>query len=434
MFSNVFLNPRFDGPAPEYPRHLYMRLDQVDGPWLLFDAISRQFFDGLTSVEGVSGWMQHSHKAPVFVLEMSEPQSSAQLPWQALEEHDKSTWFDAELNWSGGKSVLYFNLFREGLKVDVSNISVVPAERADQLSQAFALTGLATAPGDIQNTLNGVSQSIELIGVYDVGQGSANGLCDSVEAPLAYFDLGGGVNANKGTFPSALSDFCYFHAPPVILSHWDWDHWSSGARFQGAQNLTWIVPQQTLGAVHATFAAGLHSVGKLQVWPPGLPQLTSGQMTVYKCTGRGAGRNHTGLAMEVAGPANKPPILLTGDARYSAIPNALGKPYTSVVAPHHGADMGSPATPPGTNLAGARTAYSFGTGNSFGHPKATTQRDHHAAGWPHAAHHAPIPVDRETASRGQHGLGHLGLGWTSNLILPGHNCNSAFCAVALRQT
>jgi hypothetical protein len=45
-----------------------------------------------------------------------------------------------------------------------------------------------------------------------------------------YFDLGGAVNGNLGTFPPELRRFCFSTHPPVVLSHWDWDHWSSASR------------------------------------------------------------------------------------------------------------------------------------------------------------------------------------------------------------
>lgn len=175
----------------------------------------------------------------------------------------------------------------------------------------------------IKEEIGRTDHPVEWVAVYDVGQGNANGICDGAETPLIYFDLGGGVTQNAATFPTALTDFCYARKPPVVLSHWDWDHWSAGARFNAASKLKWIVPNQWLGGVHATFAAGLYAAGNLLVWPAGLDSISVGQVTILKYSGRGKGRNHTGLAIEVAGPNGQPPILLAGDARYSAIPGSL---------------------------------------------------------------------------------------------------------------
>ena len=78
--------------------------------------------------------------------------------------------------------------------------------------------------------------------------------------------------------------------------------------------MTWIVPNQKLGAVHATMAAGIVSQGRLVVWPQGLARVHVAQATIEKCTGT-SGRNHTGLAMLIDGPNGEKPILLTGDPR-----------------------------------------------------------------------------------------------------------------------
>jgi hypothetical protein len=438
VFNNVFLDPTYVDTPTSFPERLYARLDQSETEWVFFDAVVADFMDTLLPIEGIPTWVQHSEKAPIFVLQTPSlsPFVNVQDLQRALEEDDDSTWFEIGLA-EGRGSFLYHNLFRPGIEVAIASAARVTPSRATQLSSAFSLSGLSPAStAKIGTILANITGTIEWVGVYDVGQGNANGLCNSVATPLAYFDLGGGVNTHHNTFPAAHTDFCYSATPPVILSHWDWDHWSSGAKFAGAQSLPWIAPQQRLGAVHATFAAGLHRAGNLYIWPGTQTSLTHRQITIHQCTGGGAGRNHTGLAVEVAGPGKKAPILLTGDARYSAIPGATAKNYTSVVVPHHGANMKSRSVPTGRRLAGARAAYSFGTNNHFGHPDAQTHTDHHSNGWPHATHMATTPIDRETnALRATSGLGHLGLSWSATATLPNHSasCVSAGCAVGLKQ-
>lgn len=283
--------------------------------------------------------------------------------------------------------------------------------------------------------MKSVTTRIDWVGVYDVGQGSAAALCDVDGVPMVYVDLGGGVMRNTGTFPQSLHDFCFTQSPPVILSHWDWDHWSSGTRFQQAANMKWIVPNQKLGAVHATFAATLATNSNLLVWPAKLSSVQSGQTEIIKCTG--SGRNHSGLAVSVGGPQGDDPILLPGDARYAVIGSATSGKYTSVVVPHHGADMRNRAVPAGLGYQMSRAVYSCGISNTFCHPWPVTERDHDKHGWPHAAAGATNPVDRRTTRRGSNGLGHIGLTWKPAPLPTGHCkslCGLNSCSLQLTQS
>lgn len=428
MFSNILLAADYRGDGPDRPNRLYARLDQSEGKWVAFDAIAAEDFDKLPdSIPGLKAWANHSAKARIFVLwvELELPPDLS----DAID--DLPHWLEIDLDWRESNATLYFNLFRPGLRVGVSNIRFAPLQRAAQLSNAFSLNGLERTKVELEAALGSMTPTVQWVGVYDVGQGNANATCDANETPTLYFDLGGGVTQHQNTFPSGMTDFCYALAPPVVLSHWDWDHWSSGARFTGAQALNWIVPLQTLGAVHATFAAGLNNAGRLFVWPNSLPSLRSGQSTIQKCTGQGTGRNHSGLALEVEGPTGEAPILLTGDARFSAIPNVPANKFTSLVVPHHGADMRTRAVPMGHHLPGARTAYSFGAGNSYGHPRPITAQDLNVHNWPQSGQGAVVPIDINTATGNR--PGHIGLSWSNHPNLPGHSCAGQSCSVGLQQ-
>ncbi|WP_296596610.1 hypothetical protein [Phenylobacterium sp.] len=443
--QNLFLQrrPEFE---PEAPRRYYALFDQASGGHLFFEAVSADFFDDLRrKPEGVRQWAEFAPKAPIYVIELKDAVARKFERWagwtprafrgrpEKLEDpvEPPPTWFEFWLQPGAADANLYFNLYGEGRWVQV-NARRVSDPVAAQLSAAFSLHDYEATQDEIEQVLANLTGTIEWVGVYDVGQGGANGLCDSTATPLAYFDLGGAVLANTSSFPASwLTDFCYAQAPPVVLSHWDWDHWSSGNTFPTAQTLDWIVPNQSLGAVHTTFASGLASANKLWVWPASLPDVRVGKVTIRKCTG--SGRNHSGLALEVVGPQGQEPILLTGDARYTAVPGATGRDYTSVVAPHHGADMKSSAVPTGLQLPGARTAYSFGQNNTFQHPRPVTQKNHHSQGWPHKSQGARTGLEIETVAL-RPGLGHIGLGWVAQPRLPQHSCGAASCAVDLKQT
>ena len=212
--------------------------------------------------------------------------------------------------------------------------------------------------------------------------------------------------------------------------HWDWDHWSSAARFPQSQNLTWIVPLQKPGVAHSAMALNIVRQGRLLVWPKHLRRVRAGQVRVEKCTGK-SGRNNTGLAMLVDGPRGQPPILLTGDAGYSAIPSGRDE-CLSIVASHHGADMKSKRTPQCLRDPASRIAYSYGPDNSFRHPRDCTYTRHHAKGWQHRNIQPDGAIDRHTPDR-RPDLGNIALGWSEGPI-PRHQCGEWNCALQLEQS
>jgi hypothetical protein len=421
----------------EMPRRVFALFDQRSDESIFMESVNADWFtDAFGFGGGFDRWMEMSDRAPIYVLELpSGYASQLKLPYvgggsqytAGEDEDEPAIWFEIYLNPTGEDAQIYHGLFAEPQPVAIERINEWNWLDGGMLNKAFGLAPFKSSKREIENSLV-IPDPVEWIGVYDVGQGSANGICDREAFPLAYFDLGGGVLANKRTFPSAFQNICTTRDPKVVLSHWDWDHWSSAARFPESQQLTWIVPNQTLGAVHATMAAGIALQGRLLVWPDDLPRVQVNQITIEKCTGR-SGRNHTGLAMIVDGPNGELPILLTGDARYSAIPGGFAD-YLSIVASHHGADMKSKATPICPKDSAARIAYSYGQGNTFGHPRDCTYTRHDTNNWSHRSIKG-VGIDRHTPEL-RPDLGHIALGWSSRPI-PRQPCGGSHCSLQLAQ-
>jgi len=261
-------------------------------------------------------------------------------------------------------------------------------------------------------------------------------LVNQTNSVEAYFDLGGGVLANAGTFPSSLQQFCFTKQPPVILSHWDFDHWSSANRDTSSLNSTWIAPRQSVGPSHAALMASIMKTGRLLLLPAGFPAAWRGQLFLERCTG--SGRNHSGIALTLsempAGGGEK--MLFPGDARYSCLPSySSQQSYLSAVVPHHGADMRNRTVPYCPKQSQSRLVYSFGAGNTFSHPRMITRQDHDAAGWrdPLVTPGAPSYEVRETAYRIPSPRGHVLLGWNTHLTPPPLPCGAAFCQLQARQ-
>jgi hypothetical protein len=416
------------------PRSVFALFDQRSEESIYLETVDADWFsDSSRNLSGLRDWADASDYAPLNVLEVPS-QSAAGLQILGGRENDPegddggpATWLEIELDPYGDNALIYHSLFGQADPVGVGRVAPASAKAAAYLDQAFSLTGHVTTRSEIERVLMRRLPTIEWIGVYDVGQGSANGLCDRDGAPRIYFDLGGGVLGNATTFPAAFGDICLTYEPPVILSHWDWDHWSSAARFPRAQTLNWVVPDQKLGAVHATMAGSIAVNGALLVWPAGLPGLSVRQVTVEKCTGT-SGRNNTGLAVLVDGPNGEKPILLTGDARYTAIPSGFADVMSIVIA-HHGADMRSKATPACPGHPASRVAYSYGPGNTFAHPRARTYTNHEANGWQHRATNPVGAVDRHTPDRRPY-VGNIGLDWTGTATPPTQPCGGR-CSLQL---
>jgi hypothetical protein len=427
-------NPFFDMEAPrrEIPRRIYALYDQHAGERFLLEAIDANWFDNVMGEEAnTERWLVSATEAPIFVLdtpkEIYQSANLESLIWDDEDNDGSSNWVQIDIDDGGGESIIYSGLFTEGMRVGLSAVRALTDQTASRLRAVFDLAPYISNEQEIRSALVNLSNKVEWVAVYDVGQGAANGLCCSRGAPLVYFDLGGGVLVHTSTFSRAFSNICFTYSPPVVLSHWDWDHWSSGQRFN-ATDLKWVAPLQNLGAVHATFAASIAKKDNLLIWPADLRALQIGQVTLEKCTGR-SGRNNTGIAALVAGPDGEKPIMLPGDARYSAIPSGLADCH-AVVVPHHGADMRNNMVPRCAGHIASRAAYSYGSANTFGHPCIATYNSHDAQAWPHR-HIAPNRgIDLHTPDA-RPALGHIGLTWSAmpRPLLPCSN----HCSLALKQ-
>jgi hypothetical protein len=259
------------------------------------------------------------------------------------------------------------------------------------------------------------------LAVYDVGQGNANALLRSnfhkcqLPLPSRYFDLGAGVYRNKHTTPTSLL-FCLTLNPPILLSHWDADHWA-GAYAAGigapptypALKRKWIAPLQTVGPLHIAFANDIIAQGgSLFIYnpPPGtidVVALANGT-ELRLALGTGSGRNDTGIVAVVENKNLNPTRtwVLTGDCNYTRIEPLLAPTNPiAVVVPHHGANLhgGAAAPNPYRGFGGyCRLLYSFGPDNAHGktgvrHPTFNTATLNMGNGWSHGAWHLPAPAE-----------------------------------------
>ena len=248
------------------------------------------------------------------------------------------------------------------------------------LHRMVSLDGLAdSTQDDLVKLLTPIKYGRHLA-VYEVGQGSCSAVLDKNLVPMLYFDLGGGCFGNASTYPTNFRP-CFTSTPPVLLSHWDIDHWISGDKFSDAQNSPWIVPRQSFGPFHMKFAQKLLSNNKLHIWPNSLRSLNTPFGVIYKMPSC-SNRNHSGLILvaNVGHINNKILVLCPGDAKYAKIPVCATGNIDGLIVTHHGG-LYHGDNPPVAKNASSCIAYSYGSNNTYGHPHARTVTKHQKYGW-----------------------------------------------------
>ncbi|HEP9605354.1 TPA: hypothetical protein VDV81_005152 [Pseudomonas aeruginosa] len=291
--------------------------------------------------------------------------------------------------------------------IGILSLSGVEQSMAHRLTH---LSMLGHAPraraGFIAGVLDIPLQNTEphAVAVYDVGQGNCNAIVDIHEHPRIFFDLGWAPNFHRSTRPSEIPDLfrCSAHAfAPVVLSHWDMDHWSYAiARstydpgslttkhewHKNALNRFWIarapeVERHQLGPLALTFYRALTKkqlllgLSAILLWPNGTKRIQFSGGWLEACSpkdGKPADRNNSGLAMFVQPNPQTGPILLTGDADFPSIPSlAVKRPkaLAGMVAPHHGARISPDDVPRPKSGSPAQVVVSVGKDNTYGHPK-----------------------------------------------------------------
>jgi hypothetical protein len=416
-----------DVPGLDPPRRIYGRVDQREPPdgsdaerTILIDSIDADWFDAvwrdldwLGAADVVDEVDRH-----ISVVEASFGGfSGAGPPEQRTTEGEWLT-----LEFTEGEDVAhYLNLFAAPLMRGVTGWW--PVEDAEVRASLERVTGIGDLPEASEDELRGAvggAAASEAVAVYDVGHGNCNALIDGGR-PSLYFDFGGGVLRNRHTFPAALGQFCMGADPVIVLSHWDFDHWSSGQRDVRALDRTWIVPKQKMGPTHTTFLGQIHARGQVLVWPPGLAAVSAGDVTLEQCTGPPGSRNDSGLAM-VVDHADGSRMLLPADCGYTHVPSAGGS-FASVTVPHHGGRSTFHAVARSDGRGSGRCAYSMGAGNSYKHPLRQVE----------AAHRAAWATELRTEHRTPAGLGHVHLYWDASDPQADPRCQGARCDLTCQQ-
>ena len=307
-------------PAPPAER------EQFD---IFFDCLDAGWADNIGLANPRYGFEQVS-RAQSSIVRFTSRYGSDPFGRQARE----GRWFELVFAPDGPFEVeQYASINHEPIKRKVRSVRALPTAKSRVLSRLTSLDFVPDAsPKDLSALFVQPMGPARGLAVYDVGQGNCNAICTIFGTPLVYFDFGGGTTNNLKTYPKNIR-FCFGAQPPVVLSHWDWDHWASGTRDTNSLDVKWIAPRQRVGLNHAKFANDLASRGNLLLWPKNLNFLPTPFGNIVRCTG--TGRNDSGLAFYprfFTASGTQVEALLPGDARYSTIPESTAKAFDAVVA------------------------------------------------------------------------------------------------------
>jgi len=396
MFENQFFAPPGQGEGePRRKGRVYAaievpELDEGFQPYeaepIYLECIDTSWLNSFAPSENNPIWSEFFQAAPLSVLELT----SYKLP--LFPEGSKPgdiAWFEFGYEPASSSETdarIYTNLFSDGAAVKISfheSRSIEWAEGGVIRAAAQALAkdnSYRNHPYALKRRLEQISTAGG-VAFYDVGQGVCQAaIDDELHIPQLYVDFGGGVLANKKTFPDGFSGFCFTREPMIILSHWDWDHWSSAQRWPEALDALWLTPPVPLKPIQLAFAAELYERGSLRIWDATWPgAITAGAVTIERCTGQTA--NDSGLAVTLRQRRNSSKnCLLPGDADYACIPSvADGKSFSVLCMTHHGGRLHSPTYPKAKRS--AVSVLSAGPRNTYRHPLFDTVATHLEHGW-----------------------------------------------------
>jgi hypothetical protein len=220
------------------------------------------------------------------------------------------------------------------------------------------------------------------IRVLDAGQAHCaeihgNGTPSKV---LGYFDVGRPISFSASSWPNPPPILDIPDAGFVILSHWDYDHYSMALSFAPSLlNLNWLAPMPAKSS--PTVAALVKKLGSSLVFATDPVLSPHAGISLHKGLGPKSDRNSSGYVMRVSLPSGD--VLLAGDVDYQYIPTIACVGLSGLLAPHHGGKLvGQPPVPHGIK---GRAVFSFGSPNTYGHPHATSIVAHVSKGWMLAA-------------------------------------------------
>ncbi|MEX3969705.1 hypothetical protein [Paraburkholderia caribensis] len=390
---------------------------------MLFECLDYLWFETVTRNGERLRWSEIFRDAPLAVLELTD----YPLDFPETARPGDILWykFAYETTAEGeAHGRLYANLFGGGTTVRIGFHELLPPGwphggtlgRGGWLTREIAANSTTNvASAEVRKMLRRIDASGG-VAIYDVGQGACQAALDGDRhRPSLYVDFGGGVMFNRRTYPAALKQFCFSRSPVIVLSHWDWDHWSSAYRDITALSALWLAPPVKEMPIQQAFAADLYTRNRLRIWHGPQP-VETGSVTLERCTGSTS--NDSGIAVTFKRRTRN--FLLPGDADYQYIPSVRQDvSFSGLCLTHHGGVLHSDIYP--TPKRGHVSVVSSGPRNTYRHPIFATLAAHRKGGWAF-----PTP----TAMSGQRPC-HIHVPWGQQPYVYRGGCSRGACAIAI---
>lgn len=322
---------------------------------------TRKRFEKMTGREARAGdW---------FLLEIIRRHGGSWV-WAAVEDADYPTGYRPAGNFSA-TSVQYLD----------PNTDFGPARDAD-IAKAFLLVKQTYSllsnrnPRRFRWLERALTKTTQLfVEVVDVGQASFISIHDGQNSYI-YFDAGLPLWFNAKSLPTTLHFFPPHKHAVVVLSHWDYDHYSAVQKYQNLNALRCVAPAGDIGPNAGKLA---RQMGR-RLWRLDYGQKTTiGPLKLRWADGPIGDKNNRAIIGIVE--IDRRRILLTGDASYSFIKPRYRSNLTGTSIPHHASIHSHSAADIPASVTPAIAIVSAGHSNKYGHPNGVTMRDHSSAHW-----------------------------------------------------
>lgn len=266
---------------------------------------------------------------------------------------------------------------------DITFLNVVSSSEKERVISKFNLKMESHIGQQYETNTKGRNQDTNYtFTIHNVGQALATSLREKGEQPFFYFDYGIACGRNKFTLP-VDAELPIAENATILLSHVDEDHWCGFRINPEALKCRWVVPQKPGKALKKMLSSVYLSGGSISLYRAnGLNIFRIKSVNNCMVDGNEKSKikslrapktvheNGNALYIFAEHEGKKYKIAVSGDQDYDYQNNNYLKDVNLLVACHHGGkySWSKKAIVPRPNTDENTLIYSYGQGNTYGHP------------------------------------------------------------------
>ncbi len=238
--------------------------------------------------------------------------------------------------------------------------------------------------------------------VHNVGQALATSLSLENQTPFLYIDYGVPDRANSSTKPLTIN-MPTNPGSSIIITHLDQDHWLRVNDEINSFYCKWYIPNQLIKpTLRHKLAEIIAKGGEVNIINKDIPfdkgHITCGGKSKMKPSRPAKHVHETGITFRINakdGKGKELNILVAGDQQYDYVDDSQFKDLDVLVASHHGGIFcwsKKGTIPKSRDSKTALIIYSYGIGNTYGHPSKI--KEYRIANWV-KSHHTCIDGDKK---------------------------------------